>query len=120
MEVPKNVQHQIAQFQQMQQQAQAITMQKQSVEMQIRETDKALEELKKAEEDSDVYKTAGNLLIKVKKDEMVTELEDKLETLKLREKTVGRQEERIMKKLQEMQTSLQEAMQGPGQPGLDT
>jgi len=47
MEVPKNVQHQIAQFQQMQQQAQAITMQKQSVEMQIRETDKALEELKK-------------------------------------------------------------------------
>ena len=120
MEMPQNIQHQLAQFQQMQQQAQAITMQKQSVEMQIRETDKALEELKKVEEDSDVYKTAGNLLIKVKKDEMVTELEDKLETLKLREKTVGRQEERIMKKLQEMQTSLQEAMQGPGQPGLGT
>jgi prefoldin beta subunit len=120
MEVPKNVQHQIAQFQQMQQQAQAITVQKQSVEMQIRETGKALEELKKVEDDSDVYKTAGNLLIKVKKDEMVVELEDKLETLKLREKTVGRQEERIMKRLQEMQASLQEAMQGPGQQGLGT
>lgn len=120
MEVPKNVQHQIAQFQQMQQQAQAITMQKQNVDMQIRETENALEELKKVEEDSDVYKTAGNLLIKVKKDGMVTELEDNLETLKLREKTVGRQEERIMKKLQEMQTSIQDAMQGPGQPGLGT
>jgi len=120
MEVPKNVQHQIAQFQQMQQQAQAITMQKQNVDIQIRETENALEELKKVEEDSDVYKTAGNLLIKVKKDGMVTELEDKLETLKLREKTVGRQEERIMKKLQEMQTSIQDAMQGPGQPGLGT
>ncbi len=46
MEVPKNVQHQIAQFQQMQQQAQAITMQKQNVELQIREAEKALEELK--------------------------------------------------------------------------
>jgi len=120
MEVPKNVQHQIAQFQQMQQQAQAITMQKQNVDIQIRETENALEELKKVEEDSDVYKTAGNLLIKVKKDGMVTELEDKLETLKLLEKTVGRQEERIMKKLQEMQTSIQDAMQGPGQPGLGT
>mgnify|MGYP001007017828 CR=1 FL=1 len=50
----------------------------------------------------------------------LSELEDKLETLKLREKTVGRQEERIMKKLQEMQTSIQDAMQGPGQPGLGT
>lgn len=119
MEVPKNVQHQIAQFQQMQQQAQAISMQKQNVDLQIRETEKAMEELEKVEEDSDVYKTAGNLLIKVKKDEMVKELEDKLETLKLREKTVGRQEERIMKRLQEMQVSLQEAMQGPGtQSGL--
>lgn len=119
MEVPKNVQHQIAQFQQMQQQAQAITMQKQNIDLQKRETEKALEELKKVEEDSDVYKTAGNLLIKVNKNEMVTELEDKLETLQLREKTVGRQEERIMKKLQEMQMSIQEAMQGSGpQSGL--
>lgn len=114
MEVPQNVQHQIAQFQQMQQQAQAISMQKQTVDVQIRETEKALEELKKAEEDEDVYKTAGNLLIKVKKDDMVQELEEKLETLNLREKTVARQEERVMKKLQEMQTSLQQTMQGPG------
>jgi prefoldin beta subunit len=119
MEVPKNVQHQIAQFQQMQQQAQAITMQKQNVELQIRESEKALEELKNVEDDSDVYKTAGNLLIKVDKVDVTKELEDKIETLHLREKTVQRQEERIMKKLQEMQTSLQDAMQGSGlQPGL--
>jgi len=119
MELPKNIQHQIAQFQQAQQQAQAITMQKQSVEMQIKETEKALEELKKVEGDTDVYKTAGNLLIKVNKDEVTEELEDKIETLKLREKTVKRQEERIMAKLQEMQGTLQEAMQGSGaQQGL--
>lgn len=118
MEVPKNIQHQIAQFQQMQQQAQAIAMQKQSVELQIRESEKALEELRKVEDDSDVYKTAGNLLIKVKKDDVDKELEEKLETLQLREKTVARQEERVMKRLQEMQASLQEAMQGSGlQPG---
>ncbi len=41
MEMPQNIQHQLAQFQQMQQQAQAITMQKQSVDLQIRETEKS-------------------------------------------------------------------------------
>ena len=119
MEVPQKVQHQIAQFQQMQQQAQEITMQKQNIELQVREAEKALAELKKVEENSDVYKTAGNLLIKVGKNEVTQELEDKIETLKLREKTVQRQEDRIMNKLQEMQSSLQEALQNSGiQPGL--
>ena len=114
MELPQNVQHQLAQFQQAQQQAQAISMQKQSVDLQLKETKKALEEIKKTEDDADVYKTAGTLLIKVKKDEMVIDLEDKIETLQLREKTVKRQEERIMSRHQEMQASLQEAMQGSG------
>ncbi len=114
MELPQNVQHQLAQFQQAQQQAQAISMQKQTVDLQLKETEKALEELQKTEDEADVYKTAGTLLIKVKKEEMSKELEDKVETLKLREKTVQRQEERIMNRLKEMQASLQEAMQGPG------
>ena len=75
--------------------------------------------MKKTDADSDVYKTAGNLLIKVNRDEINEELEEKIETLKLREKTVKRQEERIMAKLQEMQNSLQESMQGSGMnPGL--
>ena len=114
MELPQNVQHQLAQFQQVQQQAQAISMQKQSVDLQLKEAKKAVEELNKLEENSDVYKTAGTLLIKVKKDEITKELEDKVETLELREKTVKRQEERIMKRLQDMQVSIQEAMKGSG------
>ncbi len=114
MELPQNVQHQLAQFQQVQQQAQAISMQKQSVDLQLKETKKAVEELNKLEENADVYKTAGTLLIKVKKDEITKELEDKIETLELREKTVKRQEDRIMKRLQDMQASIQEAMKGSG------
>ena len=112
MEVPQNVQHQINQFQQLQQQAQAVTVQKQNVDIQIQETERALEELKKTEAGTDVFKTAGNLLIKVNHDEINEELEEKLETLKLREKTMARQEERVLKKLQEMQTSIQESMKG--------
>jgi prefoldin beta subunit len=48
--------------------------------------------------------------------ELTEELTEKLETLKLREKTVARQEERVMSRLKEMQESLQEAMQM--QPGM--
>lgn len=91
-------------------------MQKQSVDLQIRETEKALEELEKVEEDAEVYKTAGNLLIKMGTAELTEEMTEKLETLKLREKTVARQEERVMARLKEMQESLQDSMQM--QPGM--
>lgn len=114
MEVPQNIQHQLGQFQQVQQQAQAITMQKQTVEIQIKESQTALDELKKTEEGAEVFKTAGNLLIKVNREEMLEELVEKIETLELREKTITRQEERIMKKLEDMQSSLQEAMKEAG------
>jgi len=111
MDIPQNVQHQLNQFQQLQQQAQAVTVQKQNVDIQIQETESALEELKKTDSKTEVFKTAGSLLIKVDRDEVNEELEEKLETLKLRAKTMARQEERVLKKLQEMQTSIQQSME---------
>lgn len=112
MELPQNVQHQLNQFQQLQQQAQAVAVQKQSVDIQLNETTTALEELKKTEPGVEVFKTAGNLLIKVERDATLEELEDKVETLKLRQQTMSRQEERVMKKLEEMQVSIQQTMAG--------
>ena len=115
MEIPENIQHQLNQFQQLQQQAQAVTMQVQNVEIQIQETEKALEELKKTDENTEVFKQAGTLLIKVDYNEALADMEDKLETLNLRKQTMSRQEERVMKKLEEMQATIQSAMQGMGQ-----
>ena len=59
-----------------------------------------------------MFKSAGNLLIKVERNETLDELEDKVETLKLRQQTMTRQEERVMKKLEEMQATIQQAMGG--------
>ena len=115
MEIPENIQHQLNQFQQLQQQAQAISMQVQNVEIQIQETEKALEELKKTDDSTEVFKQAGTLLIKVDYAQAVEDMNEKLETLKLRKQTMARQEERVMKKLEEMQTSIQSVMQGMGQ-----
>ncbi|WP_413825737.1 prefoldin subunit beta [Methanobrevibacter sp. UBA337] len=112
MDIPKNVQEQLNQFQQLQQQAQMIATQKNTNDIQIKETESALEELKKADKDADVFKTAGNLLIKVDHDEIHSELEDKLETYNLRQQTMSRQEDRVMKKLKEMQANIEKAMKG--------
>ena len=115
MEIPENIQNQLNQFQQLQQQAQAVNMQVQNVEVQIQETEKALEELKKTDENTEVLKQAGTLLIKVEYSDALSEMEEKLETLQLRKQTMARQEERVMKKLEEMQATIQAAMQGMGQ-----
>ena len=115
MEIPENIQNQLNQFQQLQQQAQAVNMQVQNVEVQIQETEKALEELKKIDENTEVFKQAGTLLIKVEYSHALSKMEEKLETLQLRKQTMARQEERVMKKLEEMQATIQTAMQGMGQ-----
>ena len=115
MEIPENIQEQLNQFQQLQQQAQAVNLQVQNVEVQIQETENALEELKKTDESTEVFKQAGTLLIKVEYADALAEMEDKLDTLKLRKQTMARQEERVMKKLEEMQATIQTAMQGMGQ-----
>ena len=90
-------------------------MQVQNVEIQIQETEKALEDLKKTDESTEVFKQAGTLLIKVEYADALSDMEDKLETLGLRKQTMSRQEERVMKKLEEMQASIQSVMQGMGQ-----
>ena len=86
-------------------------MQIQNVEVQIQETEKALEELKKTDENTEVFKQAGTLLIKVEYADALSDTEEKLETLQLRKQTMARQEDRVMKKLEEMQATIQAAMQ---------
>lgn len=114
MDLPKSVQEQLNQYQNLQQQAQAVTVQKQNLDLQINETERAIAELEKTDSDTEVFKSAGSLLIKVNRDDVYDETKEHLETLQLRQKTMERQEERVMKKLQEMQTSLQKTMNGLG------
>ncbi|MDD5959266.1 prefoldin subunit beta [Methanobrevibacter wolinii] len=114
MDIPQNVQEQLNQFQNLQQQAQAVALQKQNLDIQVNEAERALAELEKTDSDTEVFKSAGSLLIKADRDEVYEETKENLETLKIRQKTMDRQEERVMKKLQEMQTSIQSAMKGLG------
>lgn len=75
-----------------------VNAQKQQVAFQLEMINASLEELSKTKEKS-VYKVVGNVLFLKDAKEMEKELKDKKESTDLRLKTLEKQEETIIKKL---------------------
>jgi prefoldin beta subunit len=89
-----------------------MAAQRLQLELQLKEVERALEELKKLDENVEVYKSVGNLLVKGEKGKIEEELSERKETLSLRVKTLQRQEEKLQTRLKEMQTKIQEVLRG--------
>jgi len=105
-ELPPWVREQISRLQQLQQNLQAIMMQKQQLEVEMVETDRALQELKKASPDDAIYKNAGSVLIKAKKEDVLKELEEKKELSNTRVMVLGKQETRVKENLKEVENKI--------------
>ena len=128
--MPPWLREQLSRLQQLQQNLQAIMMQKQQVELEIVEIERALEELKKMEGDNNsVYKGAGPLLIKTKKEDVLKELEEKKELSNTRVTVLGKQEARVKDNLKEVENKINTMIRqmqsgaagaGVGGPGLGT
>jgi prefoldin beta subunit len=114
-DLPPQIKNQLAQLQQIQQQAQAIAGQKNQVEINLKETDLALEELDKLDEDAVVYRAIGDLLIKTERGKTKEFLKEKKDSLDLRLQTLARQEERAQKRFQQLQEQLKQAIGTPAQ-----
>ncbi len=110
--VSPQIQHQLAQFQQAQQQTQMLLNQRQQLEVLLRETERALEEINKLPDDAVVYKSVGTILIKSEKPELHKGLTEQKETLDLRVKTIERQGERAVQRLKEMREKIDDALKG--------
>ena len=76
------------------------------------EIEKALEELRKTEDDNSVYKYAGSILIKSTKNELIDDLEERLEMSKTRTTVLEKQEARLKETLKEQETKITEMMKG--------
>ncbi len=111
-ELPPIIREQLARFDQTQQNLQAVMAQKQQVELELSETEKALEELERAADSEAVYKFAGNLLVKVKKEEVMKELNEKKELANTRKMVLAKQETRFKESLRDLQTKIDEAVRG--------
>jgi prefoldin beta subunit len=114
-ELPPYLREQLARYDQIQQNLQAVLVQKQQVEMELGETEKALEELGKASDTDPIYKFAGNLLVKVQKEAVVKELNEKKELGSTRKMVLAKQESRFRESLKELQTKIDDAVKKPPQ-----
>jgi len=109
-ELPPLLREQLARYDQTQQNLQAVLAQKQQVELELGETEKALEELDKASDTEAIYKFAGNLLVKVKKEDVVKELNEKKELGNTRKMVLAKQEARFRESLKDLQSKIDDAV----------
>src|ERR671927_515100 len=116
-ELPPWLREQLSRLQQLQQNLQAIMMQKQQVELEVVETDRALEEIKKTGTEETVYKSAGPLLIKSKREDIIKELEEKKELSNTRVMVLSKQETRVKDNLKEVENKINQMIRGGAQGG---
>jgi len=113
--MPPWLQEQLMKLQQSQQNLQSIMTQKQHVEIEKAETEKALEELRKVADGESVFKQAGTVLIKSKKQELIDELEERIELTKTRATVLEKQETRLKESLKEQESKITEMMKSSSQ-----
>ena len=116
-QIPPMVQEQLSKLQQTQQNLQMIMAQKQQLELEQLETEKALTELNKANDDDAVFKSAGTILIKSNKKDLIEELGEKKELAKTKASLLAKQEERLKTGLKEQETKIQEMIKKPPSTG---
>ncbi|MGP3668141.1 MAG: prefoldin subunit beta [Candidatus Bathyarchaeota archaeon] len=107
VEVPPNIQEELAKLQQLQQTLQVIVAQKQQVEVELTDVDKALEEIKKMPNENPVYQAIGAFLVRRDKETIIKELTERRELLTVRASVLGKQEERTRERLREIQQQVQ-------------
>jgi prefoldin beta subunit len=115
-ELPPQIQNQVAQLQQLQQQAQALAVQRSQLELALNEAKQTLAELDKLDDSAVIFKTVGTILVRSHKGEVKDELTEKKETYGVRLKSLERQEERVQTRFQQLQQQLQKALGGGAAP----
>jgi len=111
-ELPESIRGDIRRYQDVTEKLRLILLNKQQVQLQLSEVRNALKELEKLSEGS-VYKLIGNVMVSKKKDEIVSELNERQETLEVRLKSLEKQESLLRKQLEELEKKLSRKLGGP-------
>ena len=92
-------------FQNFYQQLQTVSLQKEGLKLELVETEKAIEELSSIS-DEEVYELVGPVMIKKNREEVLKKLESKKEDLNVKIKSLQTIENKLTKKLVEIQEKL--------------
>lgn len=118
IELPPQLQDQLAQLQNLQRQLQVTIQQRQQFEFQVREAERALEELERLEADAPVYRSVGGLLVRTAgRDAVKKQLADEKESLGVRLRGFEKQEGRLKEKATELQSKVQAGLKTLGAGG---
>ncbi|HZD42571.1 MAG TPA: prefoldin subunit beta [Methanomicrobiales archaeon] len=115
-QIPPKVQNQLAMLQQIQQQMQTVLGQKAQYEMALREAKKASEELKDIPEDAEVFSNIGTVMIQQKKGKVEESLNERIETLELRIKSLEKQERALQTRFDQLSAQVRGALGGGESP----
>jgi len=108
MTTSKDTEQKISQLQLLEQSLQNFNLQKQQLQSKFLEYESALEELKN---DTTSYKIIGNIMVKVKVDELKKELEEGKNNNSIRIKALEKQESSMREKAKTIQQEVMEEMQ---------
>ncbi len=114
-QLPPQVQERLQKLQNLQNTYQQLLVQRQRIEMEKIESEKALETLKDVAADATVYKSVGAVLVEKPKDDVVKELDDRVEFLVMRLKVLSKQEDKTKEKMTSIQETLQKELGMPSQ-----
>lgn len=110
-QLPPQIQNQLAQLQELQNQASIVVQQRQQLEAQVREIERTLEELAKVAKDAPLYRSVGALLVRsTDREALERDLADQKETMTVRLESAKRQETRLRERVTALQTELQAAL----------
>lgn len=104
MEISKETESQIKELQMLEQNLQSVMMQKQAFQMELSEVENAMEEL--AQSGDEVYRIAGNIMVKATKEKITKDLNQKKDMLLLRMKAVTNQEKSLQENSEELRNKV--------------
>lgn len=111
-EIPPWLREQLTRLDSLQQNLQSVTMQKQQVEAELADAEKTLEELTKTAEGEQIYKYVGSLLVKVSKEAITKELEEKKDISNTRTLVLNKQQARLKDNIKELQVKIDDMIKG--------
>ncbi len=107
MEFEESARKDLAEYQNLSQQLQMILMQKQQSQLQLSEIDRALNEVESSS-NAQIYKIVGSVMITKTKEQIVSDLAEEKDSLKMRMDVFSKQEDRLKSKLSDLTTKLSE------------
>jgi len=107
----------LAQYQQQQELYQNLVQQRTVYEAELKELKRVLEELEKLPDDVELYKNVGHVLYKAKKEEVVSEIKNRIDLIEIKLAGLKKQEELIKNELEKLREQLQKALSGGGVGG---